>query len=129
MGPLPVEVAHYRHNGVNFSRAKTHMGNSLILYYPTPDSVSPIAGSIQKITTSNIGVRLHIQRQTSLAPGQCDPFMRYPSFPARTYSAEMQQMSRLDIIEFPSVVTHVARYEFKDRAVIIDLSRVRANST
>ncbi|KJA16575.1 hypothetical protein HYPSUDRAFT_1064401 [Hypholoma sublateritium FD-334 SS-4] len=128
-GPLPVEVAHYRHDGVNFSRAKTHMGNSLILYYPTPTSASPIAGSIQKITTSNQGVRLHVQRQASLEPGQRDPFMRYPSFPAKTYSAEMQHMSHLDIIGFPSVVTHVARYEFKDRAVIMDLSRVRVNLT
>ncbi len=38
-------------------------------------------------------------------------------------------MSCLDVIEFPSVVTHVARYKFKDRSVIIDLSRVRDNNT
>ncbi|KAF9555250.1 hypothetical protein CPC08DRAFT_611241, partial [Agrocybe pediades] len=116
--PLPVEVAHYKHNGINFSRARTHVGNSLVLYYPTPNSINPIAGSIQKITTSTAGVRLHIQRQAPLKEGQRDPFARYPHFPARTYSSEMQKMPRLDVVGFSSVVSHVARYNFGDRAII-----------
>jgi len=124
-GPLPVEVAHYKHNGVNYSRERTHVGNSLILYYPTCDAVSPIPGSIQKITTSTLGVRLHVQCQKALKPDQWDPFARYPSFPARMYSAEMESMSRLDIVDLSSIATHVARYKCKDRAVIVDLSRVR----
>lgn len=126
ISPLPIEVAHYRHNGVNYSRATTHLGNSLVLYYPTGDAVSPVVGSIQKITTSKTGVRLHIQRQAPLKAGQRDPFARYPSFPASTYSAEMQPMNRLDVIDLSSIVTHVARYIFKDRAIIVNLSRVRA---
>ncbi|KAF9544839.1 hypothetical protein CPC08DRAFT_616641, partial [Agrocybe pediades] len=109
-GPIPVEVAHYRHNSVNYSRARTHVGNSLVLYYPTPRSTSPVAGSIQKITTSSQGVRVYVQRQALLPPGQNDPFSRYPHFPAKTYSAEMEQMTRLDVVPFSSVLTHVARY-------------------
>ncbi|CAK5284658.1 unnamed protein product, partial [Mycena citricolor] len=42
------ERAHYRRSGVNFSRASTHLGNSLVIYYP-PGSHKMIAGSIESI--------------------------------------------------------------------------------
>lgn len=40
------------------------------------------------------------------------------------YSAKMQDMPHLDVIELESVVSHVARFVYKDRAVILNLSRV-----
>ena len=46
------ECAYYTYNGCIFSHSSTHLGNSLILYYPTLLSTTPVAGSIQKIDTS-----------------------------------------------------------------------------
>lgn len=121
----PHEVAHYTHNGFNFSRASTHLGNSLVLYYPSASSVRPVAGSIEKINVSSNGVQLSIRRQAPLLPGQYDPFRRYPSFPASVYSSKMVD-GPTDKVTFSSVVSHVARFTFTfNRAVIVNLSRVR----
>ncbi|KAF7335733.1 hypothetical protein MVEN_02229000 [Mycena venus] len=43
------EHAHYNFKGVNYSRASTHLGNSLVLFYPL-NSTQATAGSIEKIT-------------------------------------------------------------------------------
>jgi hypothetical protein len=47
-----LEHAYYTYNSIIFSRSSTHLGNSLVLFYPTPSSTTPVAGSIQKIETS-----------------------------------------------------------------------------
>jgi hypothetical protein len=122
----PREVAHRTHNGINYSRASTHLGNSLVLYYPSAHSVTPVAGSIEKITLSSKEVLLSIRRQAQLPPGQHDPFRRYPSFPASVYSSKMVD-GPADQVAIESVVSHVARFTFSfNRAVILNLSRVRS---
>jgi hypothetical protein len=70
----PHEVADHTHNSINYSCAAMHLGNSLVLYYPTALSATPVAGSIQKITLSSNGVLLSIRCQAPLLPGQHDPF-------------------------------------------------------
>lgn len=120
----PHEVAHYNYDGYNFSRASTHLGNSLVLYYPSASSVTPVAGSIEKITVSSAGAMLSIRRQAPLLPGQYNPFSRYPSFPVSVYSSDMVD-GPADKVSFNSVVSHVARFKFSfRRAVILNLSRV-----
>jgi hypothetical protein len=69
-----VELAHYTYNGFNFSRSSTHLGNSLILYYPTPSSTIPVAGSIQKIDNSGNQVYFVVKRQAALPLAKFDPF-------------------------------------------------------
>jgi hypothetical protein len=116
--------AHYTHQGVNYSRASTHLGNSLVLYYPSSaPTESPIAGSIQRIETAGDNTIFHIRRQGKLPPGKFDPFLPYPHFPAKTYSSQMDDV--VDQIPPSLVLSHCARCEFSDdRAVILDLSRV-----
>ncbi|KAK0211557.1 hypothetical protein IW262DRAFT_1280913 [Armillaria fumosa] len=116
--------AHYFFDRYNFSRECTHVGNSLVIYYPTVKSTAAVAGSIQKITTEGDQVHFHIKRQAPLPPSKYDPFHRYPSFPARVYSSKMSD-DPLDKISPSLVVSHAARFEFShERAVILNLSKV-----
>ncbi|KAJ7080261.1 hypothetical protein C8R44DRAFT_653822 [Mycena epipterygia] len=116
--------AHYTHQGVNYSRASAHLGNSLVLYYPSSNASSLIAGSIQCIETAGDDTIFHIRRQAPLPPGKFDPFLPYPHFPARTYSSFMEDV--VDKVKPFAVISHCARFEFSDnRAVILNLSRVR----
>ncbi|KAF8220662.1 hypothetical protein L208DRAFT_1538861, partial [Tricholoma matsutake] len=62
------------HNGVNFMQCSTHLGNSLVLYYPSSSSLTPIATSIQTIDTLNNQVYFFIQCQALLPLGKYDPF-------------------------------------------------------
>ncbi|KAJ7048866.1 hypothetical protein C8F01DRAFT_1356763 [Mycena amicta] len=88
--------AHYDINGMHFSRARTHLGNSMI-EYATLEGVVRV-GSIEDI------------RQ---GPGD---------FPAVTFSSHM---GFLETISPSHVIGHVARFNFSDeRAVILSLSRV-----
>jgi hypothetical protein len=119
-----IELAHYTHNGFNYSRSSTHLGNSLILYYPTPSSTIPVAGSIQKIDNSGEQVYFVVKRQAALPPTKFDPFRRYTSFPAVVYSSKMDS-GPSDRICPQWVVSHVARFSMSsERAVILNLSRV-----
>jgi hypothetical protein len=117
------EVAHIRHGGINFSRATTHLGNSLICYYPSLTARAPVAGSIQKITVKGPDAWLTVKRQAPAPPDTYDPFIRYPSFPAQIYSSSI--LDQEDHIPITSILCHVARFEFSsNRAVILNLSRV-----
>jgi hypothetical protein len=84
--------AHYTHQSINYSRASTHLGNSLVIYYLSPDTMLPIAGSIQCIGTEGDTTYFCIQRQAPLPPGKFDPFLPFPHFPAKTYSWLMQNL-------------------------------------
>jgi hypothetical protein len=121
------EVAHIQHDGVNFSRATTHLGNSLIRYYPSRTASAPVAGSIQKITVNGPDVWLAVKRQAPASSNTYDPFIRYPSFPAQIYSLSM--LDHEDHIPIASILCHVARFEFSfNRAVILTLSRVSSTT-
>ncbi|KAF7362698.1 hypothetical protein MVEN_00619100 [Mycena venus] len=106
--------AHYTHQGVNYSRASTHLGNSLVLYHPSEASAaqSPIAGSIQRIETDGHETFFHIQRQAPLPPDGFDPFLPFPHFPAKTYSSLME--NTIDRVPPTAVLSHCARMEFSD---------------
>jgi hypothetical protein len=119
-----LECAYYKHNGFIFSQSSMHLGNSLILYYPTPSSMRPVSGSIQKIDTSGDQVYFVVKRQGALPPTKFDPFHRYTSFPASLYSSKMDDGPN-DRICPQSVISHVARFNISSEyAVILNLSRV-----
>ncbi|KAF7349882.1 hypothetical protein MVEN_01288800 [Mycena venus] len=90
------EHAHYNFKGVNYSRASTHLGNSLVLFYPL-NSTQATAGSIEKITGAGKSTRFFIRRQAPLPANKRDPFTPFPHFPAKTYSSKMMD-GRLDEI-------------------------------
>ncbi|KAF7372576.1 hypothetical protein MVEN_00120300 [Mycena venus] len=84
--------AQYMFNGTSFSRASMHLGNSIVLYYPSSSASTPIAGSIEQNLSHGEETSFIIRRQAPLPPGQSDPFLRYhPYFPAQTYSSKMQK--------------------------------------
>ncbi|KAF7369712.1 hypothetical protein MVEN_00302700 [Mycena venus] len=116
------EHAHYNFQGVNYSRASTHLGNSLVLFYPL-NSTQATAGSIEKITGAGKFTRFFIRRQAPLPANKHDPFTPFPHFPAKTYSSKMMG-GPLDEIHPDRVLSHCARFTFSDeRAVILNLSR------
>ncbi|KAJ7247805.1 hypothetical protein C8J57DRAFT_1080571, partial [Mycena rebaudengoi] len=75
--------ADYTKDGIHFSWASTHLGNSLVLYYP-PNSNTAVAGSIEHILSVGDDVKFVIRRQAPLPQGMRDPFARYPLLPQRT---------------------------------------------
>ncbi|KAK0483121.1 hypothetical protein EDD18DRAFT_1047902, partial [Armillaria luteobubalina] len=117
------EHAYYTYQGVTFSRSRTHLGGSLVLFYPTPSCSEPVAGSIQKIVTRGNEPCFYIRRQRPLSPSAFDPFQRYTFFSARSYSSDMSSDPE-DKVHPSSVLSHVARYNYSHkRAVILNLSR------
>jgi len=119
-----LECAYYKNNGFIFSRSSTHLGNSQILYYPTPSSTKPVAGSIQKIDASSDHVYFVVKQQAALASTKFDPFRRYPFFPGSLYSSKMDDGPN-DRICPELVLSHFARFNVSSEyAVILNLSRV-----
>lgn len=112
-------------NGVVYSRCSTHIGNSLVMFYPGGNrSLSPVPGSIQHIITyTNQDVVFVVQRQLLATPNLHDPYADYPQFPARIYSNSLS--SSLEIVYPDWVLSHYARWAIhKNHAVVMILSRV-----
>ena len=63
-------------NGIVYSRCSTHIGNSLVMFYPGGDrSLSPVPGSIQHIVTyTTQDVVYVVQRQGLTTPDQHDRY-------------------------------------------------------
>ncbi|KAF8144998.1 hypothetical protein K438DRAFT_1630884 [Mycena galopus ATCC 62051] len=120
-GPEGRGTAYYDFAGMHFSKAETHMGNSLVSYL---DDGRTSFGSIEKIKVTPQGsVRFAIRHQAPLPPGKNDPFLHFPHFPARTYSSKM--VDTLVDVDPIKVLGHYARFNFSGgRAVILDLRRV-----
>ncbi|KAH7868118.1 uncharacterized protein C8R40DRAFT_1029254, partial [Lentinula edodes] len=116
------DCAHYTFGGVNYSRASAHLGNSLVLFYPSIDK-QPVAGSIQRIELSNGQPFFHIVLQQPLPPNKHDPFRRFPHFFGTTYSSKMS-LSPPIRVHASNILSHAARFQFsEDRSVILNLSR------
>ena len=122
--PKPVrgtERAHFDHKGLHFSRASTHLGNSLVSFLDANGDT--VFGSIETIQqTEAKEVEFVIRPQAPLPPGVNDPFKRFVDFPARLYSSKMADTT--SVIDPSRVIGHYARFIWKDRAVVLDLSRV-----
>jgi hypothetical protein len=122
------ERAHYTVQNylgkVTYSRASTHLGNSIILYYDAKHRNTVVAGQIQKIKgTADESPTFAVKHHVPLPSNVHDPFKRYPYFPAKCYSSKLN--CEEEIIVFSDVVGHGARFELShDRSVIVNLSRV-----
>ncbi|KAG1794240.1 uncharacterized protein HD556DRAFT_1237055, partial [Suillus plorans] len=110
-------------DGVIYSKASTHLGNSQIFFYPRGDrSLTPVAASIKYIYSTLTGELLFaVQRHILLDHHIIDPFSMYPDFPAKLYSTDFE--TRLENAKVSWVVSHFARWRVSDcHAVILFLS-------
>ena len=114
--------AYYMYHGITYSRAQTHLGNSLVRYV-CAESQTSFVGSIEEIKTVGHEVMFEIQQHQPLPSEEDDPFRDYPWFPASSLSASMA--SRVDTVSPRNVLCHVARFHYGDnRIVAVDLCRV-----
>ncbi len=117
--------ARHHYDDVIFSRASTHVGNSLILFYPAEGSTGdPIPGSIEYIIVKrNREVIYAVRTQLPASADTADPFRFYPHFPAKVYSPRLS--SELTLVQPSAVMSHYARWKMdNDRAVVLTLGRV-----
>ncbi|KIO01080.1 hypothetical protein M404DRAFT_151262, partial [Pisolithus tinctorius Marx 270] len=125
-----VLCANVKHStGVYYSRLSSHVGNSLILFYPGGNrSLPPVPGSIKYIYQSGDSFVFAVQRQHPLTAGKkesMDPFAQYPHFPAKLYSSTLEET--LESIRCSWVSGHYARWAVSsDTAVVLSLCRVRS---
>ncbi|KAG2740030.1 hypothetical protein P692DRAFT_20755838 [Suillus brevipes Sb2] len=118
-------VLHARtlHEGFVYTRDSTHVGNSLILYYPDGlRNVQPTPGTIKYIFETERGVcfavRYHLPLHSHL-----DPFRHYPHFPAHLFSSALAE--HLTIVMPEWVVSHLARWNFSPQHIVaVSLSQV-----
>lgn len=119
--------ARHKFDNTFFRRSSTHVGNSLILFYPDGDNAkTPVPGSIEYIVAKpNNDIVYIVRPQLPAPPHAHNPFRFYPDFPAKIYSPDLSNQSQ--VIRPDWVISHYARWNLdKDRAVVLTLSRVSA---
>lgn len=117
--------AHHKFDNVNFSRRSTHVGNSLILFYPGGNrALAPIPGSIEYIIgRQKAPVIYAVYRQLPASVNTADPFRHYLHFNARIFSPALSD--NLEVVHPEWVMSHYGRWKLDaERAVILTLSRV-----
>lgn len=116
--------ARYTFGGVVFSRRSTHIGNSLIMFYPLGNlQYFPVPGSIKYIFEHDGDMYFAVERQLPASNDTVDPFRHYPHFPAQLYSRRMSET--LEMVKVTWVLSHYARWRFSPRCdVVLTLSRV-----
>lgn len=117
--------ARFRSKGVVYARASTHLGNSLVLFYPRRNTHSPpIPGSIQYIYTVSGKTSFAIQRYCKLALDNPDPFAQWPEFRAQTWSMG-DGTDALEDVQVSWICGHFAQLPIsKDKVVVLDLSEL-----
>jgi hypothetical protein len=137
-GPVPSELrglvkdceialrAPHQVNSIVFAHSSTHLGNSLILFYPGGDTCTvPIPSSIKYIVSpaSSKAPFYVMQRQLAALLNTVNPFSRYPYFKAKMYSSKMGV--DLEVVHVDWVVSHYAWWEvMQEHAVVLNLSQV-----
>lgn len=116
--------ARLRADNVVYARADTHLGNSLILFYPRGDrSSAAIPGRIQYIYTTDSSPCFAVRRYCTPILESPDPFARWPDFPARIWSTRMEDT--MEKVEVSWVFSHCCQYTIsEDHVVILDISQV-----
>ncbi|TFK45236.1 hypothetical protein OE88DRAFT_1640188 [Heliocybe sulcata] len=116
-----------KHDGVGYATRMTHIGNSLIEFYPSGDAKArPVPGCIEYIyKPEGAQALLFAVRRHMPVEGAIDPFSQYPDFPAQLYSSRLS--NKLELVEAHWVFSHFAQYQTNpDQVVIVSLSRVCA---
>jgi hypothetical protein len=83
-----------------------------------------MAGCIKYIFLQGDTVHFAVQRQLPADGVVVDPFLRYPYFPARLYSAELSDT--LELVHPSWVISHFARWRYSEKhVVVLHLTKVR----
>ncbi|KIJ57971.1 hypothetical protein HYDPIDRAFT_44688 [Hydnomerulius pinastri MD-312] len=118
---LRAHVKHHDSVGVFYSRSSTHIGNSLVLFYPRGDRSSrPVPGSIKYIYEDEGSILFAVRRQhplTARASEPADVFAAYPHFPAKLYSAVLEET--LECVRISWVAGHYARWALSAETVVV----------
>jgi hypothetical protein len=117
--------ARFKHNGVIYARSSTHLGNSLVYFYPDGQTSSPpVPGCVKYIYTNHKGVKFFALHRQLLAPNATpDPYQLYPHFPAKLYSPQLDV--KLENVKPEWIMCHFARWTLSpDLAVVLSLSQV-----
>lgn len=118
--------ARFKMDHIIYSRSSTHVGNSLILFYPNGNRLlAPVPGVIKYIYRRRDSSKWYfaVQRQLPAPEGIPDPFAKYPHFPASLYSTQVS--SALEKVQVPWIFSHYARWKYTHNlTVVLSLSRV-----
>ena len=115
-----IKRAHYRYNGIIYSRQSTHVGNSIVAYNRQGNTYY---GCIQSITVlKSKQVTFEVMPYNTLN-NQDDYFSRYaPHFPVQLLSTSQGEAAHVPI---SAILCHCARYHVSDEhVVLLQLSRV-----
>ncbi|KAG2746171.1 hypothetical protein P692DRAFT_201867965 [Suillus brevipes Sb2] len=118
-------VLHARvtYKGSIYTRESTHVGNSLVLYYPDGVTHTQIPGTIRYIFRTKDGLGFAVQRHLPLH-SYPDPFRHYPYFPAQLHSSSLAD--HLEVVRPEWVVSHFARWNFSPQHIVaVSLCPVR----
>lgn len=110
---------------IMYASSQTHLGNSLVHYYPGGNrEVSMVPGCIKYIYSSDgQQYSFAVARQIPIHSVGVDPFSQYPHFSAKTYSTQLS--GTLEQVEPEWVFSHYARWNINsEEAVILSLSKV-----
>jgi hypothetical protein len=109
-------------NGCTYTCANSHIGNSVIQYYPSKGASTLEFGEIEHIIIVNGTTYLIIRHHIKLPGNVNDPFSSYVDFPGVMYSSGLMEP---EAIELSQIRTHAARLLMADqnRAVLVPLSR------
>jgi hypothetical protein len=116
--------ARLRHRGIIYANSSTHLGNSLVQFYPCGDrSKLPVPGCIKYIFEHDGKMAFAVQRQLDAHHNIVNPFQHYPHFPANLYSSSM--CDKLEVVHVDWVMCHFARWQMSPECVVVlSLSRV-----
>ena len=123
--PRVVLHARHRSKGIIYARARTHLGNSLVLFYPHGDVHStPIPGSIQEVYSVGGTTFFAIRRYHKSSLSNPGAFAQWPEFPAGIWSTKGEE-DILEEVEVPWIHSHFAQLAISDgNVVVLDLTRI-----
>jgi hypothetical protein len=117
-------MATVQHCGLRFSRSSTHLGNSLIQFYPAGRTSSEtVPGCIKYIYRTQGGISFAVQRHLDVNPDTANPWASYPHFPGRLYSKSLAD--KLEPVAPDWVVSHFVRYQVSpEHTLVLSLDTV-----
>ena len=118
-----IMCARVRHNGIIYATSNTHIGNSLVQFYPQGSKSLLVPGSIKYIYQEQDRFVLAVQRQLPTSTDISDPYTIYPHFPAKLYSSQLSV--ELERVQLDWIYSHYARWNLSaTQSVVLSLSRV-----
>jgi hypothetical protein len=122
-------MARLQHGGLRFSRSSTHLGNSLIQFYPAGQTSSEtVPGCIKYIYRTQDRTVFAVQRHPDISPDIVNPWVSYPHFPGRLYATPLAD--KLESVEPDWVVSHFVRYQLSpEHTLVLSLDPVSQTKT